>query len=113
MKHHVAFAVRDLVVPSHSLVDYFRSHGYSGGANNSRDEWSFYRGSKWATLYRFDIRAYPTQLRVKVGAVDDGLRWVSCDFDVWAWMNIVTHGDVATLDAEGRGLESLLRHAPR
>lgn len=113
MKHHIAFIVRDLELPSQSIVGYFRSHGYSVRDGYERESWTFRRGSKWAALYRFDIRAYHTDLTVRVSPAEDGLRRVSCDFDVWTCMNIITSGDVATLEAEGRGLESVLRHAPR
>ena len=34
---------------------------------------------------------------------------VSCDWDVWTFMTLATGADIATLEAEGRQLELVLR----
>ena len=113
MNHHVAFVVRDLAVPSRAVVDYFTSLGYCGGAGELPNQWRFHRGRKIAALFQLDIRAYDTDLVVKVGPAIDGVRGVSCGFTVWTLLNVNFSGDIAALEAEGRGLESLLHHSPR
>ena len=113
MNHRVAFSVRDLAAPGQAVIDYFTSLGYSGGADELPDQWRFHRGSKSAAWFRFDIRAYETDLVVRVGPLIDGIRGVSCGFTVWTLLNVNFSGDIAALEAEGRGLESLLRRSPR
>jgi hypothetical protein len=72
-------------------------------------EWRFHRGNRLAALWRFDVRAYSTNLVVRAKPQPDGESPVSCDFEVWTFMNLVFGGDVATLEAEARQLESVLR----
>jgi hypothetical protein len=40
-----------------------------------------------------------------------GATWVSCDWEVWTFASITTGADIATLEAEGRQLESVLKQA--
>jgi hypothetical protein len=108
LKHHVAFVVPVRTIAECYVTDHFHRLGYAleeGGPG----EWRFRRGSKLATLWRFDIRAYATDLVVRVKAQPDGTSWVSCDFEVWTFLTLVLSGDIATLDAEARELESILR----
>jgi hypothetical protein len=112
LKHHVAFTVpleRDV---SRLIVDHFCDLGYRL-VDEADGAWRFQRGNKLSVLWRFDIRAYDTDLLVRTDIQPDGQTWVSCDFEVWTFLTIVIQADIVTLDAEARELESVLRHAAR
>ena len=87
----------------------FDKFRYANNIRRLQDEWVFQRGNKISTLWRFDIRAYHTTLTVRSSTQRDGRIFVGCDWDVYTFMSITTRTDVATLEAEGSELESLLR----
>jgi arginase family enzyme len=105
-RHHVAFSASR--VSDADVVHHFEQLGYR---TDSRAEglWKFHRGNKSAAFWRFDIRAYDTNLVVRAKPQGTGEVHVSCDFDVWTFMSIIFAGDVATLEAEARALESALK----
>src|SRR5262245_47396414 len=109
-RHHVAFAVPIRHDVGRLIVDHFEQLHYTR-LEEGDGYWHFRRGSKSSVIWRMDIRAYYTDLIVRVNAQPDGKSWVSCDFDVFTFMTLIFPGDVATLEAEARGLESALRHA--
>lgn len=92
------------------IVDHFTNLGYKL-VEVATGEWRFHRGKKSAAFWRFNIRAYATDLLVRASLQPDNSLWVSCDFEVWTFMSVIFEGDVATLAAEGNELESALRHA--
>ncbi len=108
IKAHFGFSLPGKPAIARTVLNHFSSLGYTL-EQERHQEWIFRRGSKLASLWRFDIRAYSTTLRVKAAPQSNGDTWVSCDWEVWTLMAIVTAGDIATLEAEGRQLESLLR----
>jgi hypothetical protein len=112
LKHHVGFRVPGRTVAEKDVIDHFLRLGYAL-VDEAPGEWTFRRGTKLAALWRFDIRAYATELVVRAEGLRDGSSsWVSCDFEVWTFLTLITSGDVATLEAEARELESILwRHA--
>ena len=105
---HVGFTIPDDEDIALRTSSHFVNLGYRLTDHGS-DVWVFQRGSKLATLWRSDIRAYETELTVRSVDQSDGGHWVSCDWDVYTFMNITTGGDVARLESEGRQLESVLR----
>jgi hypothetical protein len=109
LKHHVSFAVPIQDDVDRTIVEHFCGLGYRL-VEEADGEWCFHRGSKFAVLWRMNIRTYDTELLVRANLQPDGRTWVSCDFEVWTFMTLVFHGDVATLEAEARELESVLRH---
>jgi len=105
---HVGF-----VLPSNKdigahVVSHYSRLGYRL-INQDTREWGFERGNRLATLWRFDIRACQTHLTVRAAPQQDGGTWVSCNWLVYTFMRITTGADVATLEVEGRHLESVLR----
>lgn len=108
LKQHVGFSIPRRNGISEAVLRHFASLGYRLTAE-SADYYLFERGSKLSAFWRFDIRSYSTKLVVRVGEETESTLWISCDFDVWAPATIITGGDVAVLEAEGRGLESRLR----
>ena len=105
-KHHVAFKIQLREIPE-VVVEHFLDLGYRL-VESDTNRWVFHRGSKLAALWRMDIRAYSTELRVRLKPLADGKTRVSCDFEVWTFMTIILGGDIATLEAEARELESML-----
>src|SRR5437879_354255 len=111
LQHHVEFTVPHQGDVASLVVDHFLDRGFEL-IDERPGKWRFRRGSKFAWFWRHDIRAYATELIVRALAQPSGATWVSCDFDVATTaLNFVTRRDVATLDAEARELETLLRHA--
>ena len=108
LKQHVGFSIPERAGIGHAVLSHFGSLGYRL-VLESPESWVFERGSKGATLWRFDVRAYATKLVVRVARESEVTLWVSCDFDVWMFATITTGGDAAVLEAEGRELESKLR----
>ena len=110
LKAHVGFAIPDTeeIVPR--IVSHFLRLGYRV-IDERLNEWVFQRGSKLSALWRFNIRAYYTTLIVRSTAQQEGGIWISCDWEVYTFMNITTGGDIGTLEAEGHELESVLRAA--
>jgi len=110
LKAHVSFVIPDVGDIRSCVVSHFSRLGYRL-IGESPNEWVFQRGNKISALWRFDIRAYHTTLTVRSAPQRDGGIFVSCDWEVYTFMNITTGADVATLEAEGRELESVLRGA--
>jgi hypothetical protein len=110
LKAHVGFALPDVRDIGSRIVSHFSRLGYRL-IEERPNEWVFQRGNKVSALWRFNIRAYHTTLRVRLAAQRDGGVFISCDWDVYTFMSITTGADVATLEAEGRELESVLRGA--
>ena len=110
LKAHVGFEVPDTKKVAPRVVAHFSRLGYRL-IDEQPNEWVFQRGDKLASLWRFDIRAYSTTLTVRASSQKDGGLWLACDWDVFTFMAITTGGDVGTLEAEGRELESVLRGA--
>ncbi len=108
LKAHFGFAIPDTNDIGACIVAYFARLGYRH-TDESRNEWIFQRGKKSAVLWRFDVRAYLTTLTVRADAQQHGQTWISCDWEVYTFMNITTGGDVGTLQAEGHSLESALK----
>ena len=108
LKHHVAFSIPVRTIDDGDVVHHFRRLGYTL-VDDAPGEWRFRRGTKLAALWRFDIRAYATDLVVRSTRQPDGSSWVSCDFEVWTFMNLILAADISTLEAEVRELESILR----
>lgn len=108
IKAHVGFSLpgnRDI---GGLIAEHFSRLGYRL-AEKLPNEWVFRRGNKLAALWRFNIRAYATILRVRAAPESNGDTRVSCDWEVWTFMSFTTGADIATLEAEGRQLESVLR----
>src|SRR5688572_14367167 len=105
LRHHVAFYAPR--VSDTDVVQHFERLGYR---TTSRADglWQFHRGTKSAAFWRFDIRAYDTKLVVRAKPQAEGAVHVSCDFEIWTFMSLIFAGDIATLEAEGRALESAL-----
>ena len=108
LKAHTGFSVPETTNLEGRIADHFESLGYDLRQESSV-EWVFHRGNKLSALWRFDIRAYDTTLTVRADRQTNGDTWVSCDWEVYTFMSITNGGDVATLEAEGRSLESALR----
>lgn len=108
LKAHTGFEVLSKGDITQALLGHFSDLGYRL-TNQQPEQWIFQRGNKLAALWRFDIRAYATTLTVRSSIQQDGKRWVSCNWEVYTFMNLTTGGDVGTLEAEGRALESALR----
>ena len=108
LKAHVGFAIPDADDIGRKAAAHFERFGYQL-IEQGPTEWVFQRGKKSAVLWRFDVRAYFTTLTVRAVRQKNGELWVSCDWEVFTLMSIVTAGDVQTLEAEGRELETVLR----
>jgi hypothetical protein len=108
IKAHVGFSLPGNRDFGGSIAKHFSSLGYRL-VEQAPNEWVFRRGNKLAALWRFNIRAYHTTLRVRAAPEPNGDTRVSCDWEVWTFMNLTTGADVSTLEAEGRQLESVLR----
>jgi hypothetical protein len=108
LKAHVGFSIPARKNISPRVVSHFSKLGYHL-VDESSNHWIFERGNKLAALWRFDIHAYATKLRVRVTAQETGDLWVACDWEVWTFMTIATSADISTLEAEGHQLESVLR----
>ncbi len=108
LKAHIGFALPNIKDIGPRVVSHFSRLGYRL-IDERPNEWVFERGNKLSVLLRFDIRAYHTQLKVRSAAQQEGGTWVGCDWEVYTFMTITTGADVATLEAEGHELESVLR----
>ena len=108
LKQHVGFSILRRNGIAEAVLSHFGTLGYGLGVE-SPDYWLFERGSKLATLWRFDITAYSPKLVVRVAKETESTLWISRDFDVWTLATVTTGGDAGVLEAEGRGLESRLR----
>lgn len=108
LKAHVGYSIPHAKDLNAVIVSHFCDLGYQGIKQSDR-EWVFTRGSKLAVLWRFNIRAYFTSLTVRARPQSEGGFWISCDWEVYTLMSIITGGDIQTLEAEGRALESALR----
>ena len=108
LKHYVSFTVLGSAIDGRHVIEHFRRLGFEL-VEDSANEWRFHRGSKLSFLWRFDIRAYSTDLVVRCGRESETRVCVSCDFEVWTFMNFITQGDIALLEAEARELQSVLR----
>jgi hypothetical protein len=69
----------------------------------------FQRGRKWGGIWDTNIRGLFTRLTVRMAPAGGDEVWVSCDWSVRSLGAIISKRDITTLEAEGRGLESLLR----
>lgn len=110
IKAHVSFPLRENRDVEGSIAEHFARLGYRLD-KKAPDEWIFRRGSKIASLWRFDIRTYATTLRVRSVPESKGSTRVSCDWEVWTFATPTRETDVTTLEAEGRQLKSLLRES--
>jgi hypothetical protein len=108
LKAYVGFALPNIKDIRPCVASHFTRLGYRL-IDERTNEWVFERGNKLSALWRFDIRAYHTQLKVRSVAQKEGGTWVSCDWEVYTFMSLTTGADVATLEAEGHELESALR----
>jgi len=108
LKAHVGFSIPQTSDVQLKIISHFSGLGYRL-VEQRPAKWVFQRGSKLASLFRFDIRAYAATLAVETGLGQNDETWVSCDWEVWSLMAVATGADVATLEAEGRQLESVLR----
>lgn len=103
----IRFTVSDEQDVARNARFHFSTLGYQLIEQQS-DACVFQRGNKWAGLWETDIRGMHTQLTVRTAPASAGLMWVSCDWSVRTWGGWVTRRDVAKLEAEGHGLESLI-----
>lgn len=110
LKAHVGFELPNTKEVGPHVIAHFSRLGYRA-TEEGPNEWLFRRGNKLASFWRFDIRAYSTVLTVRASSQTNGGIWIACDWDVWTCMALTTGGDVGTLEAEGRELESILRSA--
>lgn len=110
LKSHVGFEIPDAKDIGPRVIAHFSRLGYRL-TDERPNEWLFQRGNKLTSLWRFDIRAYSTTLTVRASSQQKGGVWIACDWEVFTFMTITTGGDVGTLEAEGRELESVLRGA--
>ena len=108
VKSHVGFPIAAQGDIGSKVLFHFSELGYRL-AHSSPTQLVFHRGSKLAALWRFDIRAYATTLTVCVHPQQDGTQWLGCDWYVKTYGNLTTGGDIATLEAEGRSLETILK----
>lgn len=108
LKAHVGFSIPGDKNAASRIPSHFSGLGYRL-TEEQPNEWVFQRGKKLSAWWRFDIRAYATKLTVRSDAQQDGGSWVSCDWEVYTVMNIMTGGDIRMLEAEGHQLESVLR----
>jgi hypothetical protein len=108
LKAHVGFEIQGTKDVGPRVINQFSQLGYRA-IEETPNKWIFKRGNKLLSLWRFDIRAYYTTLTVRTSSQENGRIWIACDWDVWTCMAITTGGDVGTLEAEGRELESILR----
>ncbi len=112
LKTHLGFSIPGNENLAANAIAHFSGLGYRL-ADEKGSQWVFRRGNKLAAFWRFDIRAYDTTLKVLAVIEDTGSTWVSCDWEVWTFATITTGADIATLEAEGRELESVLKRAAR
>ena len=68
----------------------------------------FERGNKWAGLWAMDIRRLHTILTVRTAPAADGGLWVSCNWSIRKLGSWIPKSDIALLEAEGLGLETVL-----
>lgn len=108
IKAHVSFPVRKSRGLDANIAAHFARLGYRL-AEKSPNEWVFHRGSKFASLWRCDIRSFATTLRVRSVSNSSGDTRVSCDWEVWTFGTPKKETDSTMLEAEGRELKSLLR----
>lgn len=104
----IRFTVSDAQDVARNAIFHFSTLGYQL-VEQHPDVCIFQRGNKWAGLWELDIRGMHTQLTVRTTPASAGLLWVSCDWSVRTWGGWVTRRDLAKLEAEGRGLESLIQ----
>jgi hypothetical protein len=64
------------------LVAHFHERGFRLTGEGD-GEWTFRRGHKLAVVYRFDIRAYDTVLRVRARTLPEGDLEVHWEYEVW------------------------------
>ncbi len=107
LKAHVGFALPNIKDIGPRMVSHFTRLGYHL-IDERTNEWVFERGNRLSALWRFDIRAYHTQLKVRSADQEEGGTWVGCDWEVYTFMSLTTGADVSTLEAEGHELESVL-----
>ncbi len=103
----IRFTVSDAQDVTRQAIFHFSTLGYQL-IEQHPDVCVFQRGSKWAGLWEMDIRGLHTQLTVRTTPANAGMVWVSCDWSVRTWGGWITRRDLAKLEAEGRGLESLI-----
>jgi len=103
----IRFTVSNTQDVTRNAIFHFSTLGYQLIEQHA-DVCIFQRGSKWAGLWEMDIVGMHTQLTVRTTPASTGLVWVSCDWSVRTWGGWITRRDVAKLQAEGRGLESLI-----
>jgi len=108
LKAHVNFPIPANENVGTRILSHFSKLGYRL-IDESSNKWTFERGNKAATFWRFDIRSYATTLTVRATSQEAGGLWVACDWEVWTFMTIATSADVSTLEAEGHQLESAFR----
>jgi hypothetical protein len=108
LKAHVGFSIPEIPGIEVKIISHFSGLGYRL-VEKHPSKWIFQRGSKSSAFFRFDIRSYSTILTICTNPNQDGMIWVSCDWEVWTFMTITTGGDVTTLESEGYHLETLLR----
>ncbi len=110
LRAHVSFPVRDEQdVDATSIAEHFAKLGYRLD-EQTPNEFVFRRGNKLAALWRFDIRAFSTTLRVRSAPEGGGRTRVSCDWEVWTFVRRPPETQIPALEAEGRQLKSLLRN---
>lgn len=110
IKSHVGFDAPYRADAEDVICEHFLGLGYFLAAS-AGNELVFRRGSKLSAFYRFNVRALETTLRVRFSPGSRGDMRVSCDWEVWTCMNLTTGSDHATLEAEGKQLESLLKES--
>ena len=109
-KAHHGFEASDTQNIGSRVLAHFTRFGYDP-IDERPTEWVFQRGSKLASLWRFDTRTYSTTLTVREASQANGRAWIACDWEVSTILNITTAVDFAILKAEGEQLESALRKA--
>lgn len=108
-KGFVVPATEDL--PS-QVLEHFSALGYRV-VEQEADRWVFTRGlnlaGKYAWLWSFSIKPYPTTLTVTSEVLQDGNLNILCDWVVETRLSIPTAGDKRKLESEGLALESTLK----
>ncbi len=89
------------------IVAHFESHGYRLERQTS-GQWVFVRGAKFAGAYSTDIREYHTTLTVLTSFAREGWMWIHCVWSVRTMGAWIGKKDIATLEAEGDELKSML-----
>lgn len=108
LRAHIGFSIPKRTDVQLKIIFHFSALGYHL-TNQESSKWVFRRGSRLASLFRFDVRAYAVTLTVETGDSQRDETWVSCNWEVWAPMAVATGADIGTIEAEGRQLESVLR----